>query len=131
VSAGDRRPVLIYDGHCRLCAREATRLARWVGGRVRLESYRDPGVVAHYPGLTPAMCEQGLQLVLPDGRIVSGAEAAAATLRLRTPLGWLYYLPGLRQVADAIYRVIVRNRFRLGGTTCAGDECRLHQPSRD
>ena len=133
MSAGDARPVLIYDGHCRLCEREATRLARWVGGRVGLESYRDPGVIARYPGLTLEMCEQGLQLVMPDGRIVSGAEAAAAALRLRpplAPLAWLYYLPGVRQLADAVYRVIVRNRFRLGGTACTGDECRLHRPDR-
>jgi predicted DCC family thiol-disulfide oxidoreductase YuxK len=130
VSGGARRPVLIYDGHCRLCTREATRLARWVGGRVGLESYRDPAVIARHPGLTPELCEQGLQLVMPDGRIVSGAEAAAATLRLRAPLAplaWLYYLPGVRQLANVIYRAIVRNRFRLGGATCAGEECRLHR----
>ena len=36
----------------------------------------------------------------------------------------------LRQLADAVYRVIVRNRFRLGGTTCTGDECRVHRPGR-
>src|SRR5688500_18459675 len=49
----DSRPVLVYDGRCRFCTREAARLARWAGGRVRLASFREPGVLARYPGLTP------------------------------------------------------------------------------
>ena len=134
MSAQNALPVLIYDGHCRFCVREAERLARWVGERVRLESFRDPGVIARHPGLTPELCDRGMQLVRPDGRIVSGAEAGAHLLRLRpalAPLGWLYYVPGIRQLADAIYGVIARNRFRLGGTACSGEECRVHHTDRE
>src|ERR671937_501408 len=117
----DPRPVLIYDGRCGFCRREATRLGRWVAGRVRLESFRDPGVIERHPGLTAEACEAALQLVEPDGRIRSGAEAIAHTLRLQpalAPLGWLYHVPFLRWGFDLGYRLVARNRFRLRGEEC-------------
>ena len=123
-------PVLIYDGRCRFCVREANRLARWVRGRVRLESFRDPGVIERYPGLTEELCEQALQLVEPDGRIRSGAGAVAHTLRLHpwiAPLTWIYDLPLLRSTFDLGYRTVARNRFRLGGEVCTDATCGVHQ----
>jgi len=99
-------------------------------GRVRLESFRDPGVIARHPGLTAEACEQALQLVGSDGRIWSGAAAIARALRLRpalAPLGWLYAVPGVRQLLDAGYALVARNRFRLPGEACADDACRLHR----
>jgi predicted DCC family thiol-disulfide oxidoreductase YuxK len=126
----DRRPALVYDGRCRFCVDQATRLAGWLGGRVRLESFRDPGVVASHPGLTEAACDQALHLIEADGTIHRGADAVARALRLRpalAPVGWLYYLPGVRQLADAAYAVVARNRFRLRGDACSDDACRLHE----
>lgn len=127
-AARSGRPAVIFDGDCAFCIAQATRLQRWLGGRVRLESFRDPGVIERYPGLTAAACEQALQLVETDGRISSGAEAVARSLRLRpglAPLARLYYLPGIRQLANWGYAVVARNRFRLRGNACEG-ACRLH-----
>lgn len=127
----DARPVLLYDGHCRFCLAQGERLARWTGGRIRLVSFRDPGVLARYPSLTPEACDAAMQLVLPEGRIAAGMEAAARALALRrplAPLAALYFVPGIRQIADALYRVLARNRFRLGGKVCTEETCRLHEP---
>jgi predicted DCC family thiol-disulfide oxidoreductase YuxK len=127
----DTRPVLLYDGHCRFCIAQGERLQRWTGGRIQLVSFREPGVLARYPALTAAACEQAMQLVLPDGRIAAGAEAAARALALRrplAPLAALYFVPGVRQLADAAYRVVARNRFRLGGKVCTEQTCGLHEP---
>jgi predicted DCC family thiol-disulfide oxidoreductase YuxK len=129
--ADDPRPVLIYDGHCRFCIQQASRLERWVNGGVRMESFRDPGVIERYPGLTLQQCDQALQLVEPNGRIHSGAEAIATAFRLRpvlAPIGWLYYLPVVRQIADWGYRLVARNRFSLQGDVCTDDACRQHRP---
>jgi predicted DCC family thiol-disulfide oxidoreductase YuxK len=127
--SAEPRPVLVYDGRCRFCVGQVTRLARWVDGRVRFESFRDPGVVARYPGLTREACEGAVHLVEPGGRVTSGAEAILRALAVRPPLRpvvWLYRLPGLRQLLDAGYRAIARNRFRLQGETCTDEVCRLH-----
>ena len=125
----DARPTLVYDGHCRFCVAQAERLSHLVLGRVRLESFRDPGVLARH-GLTEASCDAAIQLVEPEGTITSGAAAIARTLRLRpllAPLGWLYDVPGLGRLLETIYGVVARNRFRLGGTSCADGTCRLHR----
>lgn len=123
------RPVLVYDGRCRFCVAQARRLDRWLGGRVRIESFRDPGVLAKYPGLSEERCEEALQLVFPDGRIAGGAEAVSRALRLSpllAPAGWLYEIGPLRRALDAGYALVARNRFRLGGEVCEDAECRLH-----
>jgi predicted DCC family thiol-disulfide oxidoreductase YuxK len=128
--AADSYPVIVYDGRCRFCVQQATRLARWAGGRVRLESFREPGVLARHPGLTAEACEAAVQLIERDGRVRSGAAAVARALELRpelAPFGWLYRVPLLRQLLDAAYRVVARNRFRIAGETCAEDACRLRE----
>lgn len=128
--AEDLRPVLIYDGRCRFCTEQVSWLERLVNGAVRMQSFRDPGVLVRYPGLTRAQCAQALQLVAPGGHVFSGAEAIATVLRLRpllAPVGWLYYLPGFRQVADWGYHLVAGNRFAWQGDVCAQDVCRQHQ----
>jgi len=123
------KPVLIYDGRCRFCVRSAEQVRTLVGDRVRYESFRDPGVLARHPQLTEAQCETGAQLVMPDGRVASGFAAVAQALATRPGLrfvAWLHSVPGLHQVIDALYRAVVRNRFRLMGEVCADDACRLH-----
>src|SRR5262245_57615353 len=81
--AEDSRPVLIYDGRCRFCTEQVSWLERVVNGAVRMQSFRDPGVLARHPGLTRAQCAQAIQLVEPSGHVSSGVEAIAAVLRLR------------------------------------------------
>jgi predicted DCC family thiol-disulfide oxidoreductase YuxK len=59
-------------------------------------------------------------LITPQGQVYGGAEAINVVLRpiwwLR-PLTYLYYLPGLRQLQDAVYCWVARNRGRLPGIT--------------
>jgi predicted DCC family thiol-disulfide oxidoreductase YuxK len=124
------RPIVVFDGACRFCVTQAQRLARLVGERVRLESFREPGVLERHPQLTRAACERAIQLVEPDGTVRSGADAVVHALALRaglTPLRWLYRVPVLRQLVDLSYGLVARNRFRLRGEVCADDACRLHE----
>ncbi|MCP3105323.1 DUF393 domain-containing protein [Myxococcus sp. K15C18031901] len=121
--------VLLYDGHCRVCLGAAREFKKWLGGEeARLCSFRDEGVLDAFPGLAAERCERAMQLVLADGRVVEGAEAIVHALG-RHPLGRLlslYYLPGVRQLSDALYGVVARYRFRLAGRQCSGGACSLH-----
>jgi predicted DCC family thiol-disulfide oxidoreductase YuxK len=126
-----RPAVVLYDGACRFCVASSARLLRWAkpGALVR-EDFRAPGVLDRFPGVTAKACERAMQLVLPDGRVFAGAEAIARALVTRPVLGLparLYFVPGLRQLADFLYRFVARNRFRIAGraTTCEGGACRL------
>jgi len=122
---------VLYDGACRFCVASSDRLLRLARpGALDRESFRDAGVLDRFPGVTAEACEAAMQLVLPDGRVFAGAEAVARALLTRPVLGLparLYFVPGLRQLADAVYRLVARNRFRIAGrtTTCDGGACRL------
>jgi predicted DCC family thiol-disulfide oxidoreductase YuxK len=54
----------------------------------------------------------------------------AVALRPIGRVAYLYYLPGLRQLLDWIYRRVARNRYKLMGTTCPDGTCALHIPPR-
>ena len=123
------KPALVYDGDCPFCRREAARLVRWSGADIELESFRTAGIIERHPGLNAPACEEAIQLVLPDGQIFGGAHAIARLLRQRpllAPISWLYFLPGVRQLADGAYRIVARNRFRLRGAPCPTDACHRH-----
>jgi predicted DCC family thiol-disulfide oxidoreductase YuxK len=115
--------LLLYDGDCAFCRREAARLVRWLPeGAVAARSFREPGALQALPDLDAARCQKALQLVRADGRVFSGAEGLVQALRHRR-LGLaarLYYLPPLRQLVDAGYALVARNRHRLAGQACAG-----------
>lgn len=114
-------PVILYDSRCGFCTRQVGLLRRLNGGRGRAMSPHEPGVLERFPGLTLDACMSEIKLVLPYGRIFGGAEAVARALMLRPAwraVGWFYFVPGLRQLCDSLYRAIAARRFAFGGPTC-------------
>jgi predicted DCC family thiol-disulfide oxidoreductase YuxK len=127
------RAVVLYDGHCRFCTRSAGRLVRVVGAtRLETRSFQVTGVLDAFPGLTHEECMTALHLVELDGQVWAGAAGIARALALRPvvrPFGQAYFLPGMHQVADAVYRLTARNRYRIPGRAddCDPDgTCHLH-----
>lgn len=124
---------VLYDGTCGFCTRQA-RLAQRLGGgpkRVALLSTSIPGVLEQRLGLTRESTNR--QMFVEEqatGQRYGGAAAVARLLRevpIVGPLGRLYYLPGLKQLADALYRLVARNRHRisrlLGWQPLPDDSC--------
>ena len=118
---------LLYDGTCRFCVAQARRLKRFVGAGVQAESLYAEGVRVRFPKLPPVGPDGKvgeIKFVDDQGRLSGGAEAIARALMTgRMPLSWgarLYFVPGVRQLANAIYRTIARRRYRLSGTC---DDC--------
>lgn len=120
-------PVLIYDGDCGFC----TRAAEWARVRtpdVTVTPWQWADLAAL--GLTIERCRAAVQWIdeagKEPGRAYAGAAAVAGWLTHRG--GWgarlarLYPLPGMRQLADAGYRLVAQYRHRLPGGTPA---CRL------
>jgi predicted DCC family thiol-disulfide oxidoreductase YuxK len=131
-----RRGVVLYDGHCRLCAGSARCLASLARpGAVEMRDFQAAGVLDAYPQVSREECMRALQLVAEDGRVFSGAEAVARVLATRPLAGAaarLYFVPGIRQAADAAYGFVARNRYRFLGRNdaCEGDACALHRVER-
>jgi predicted DCC family thiol-disulfide oxidoreductase YuxK len=132
------KSVVLYDGDCRFCTVQSRHLAALARpGAVEMVNFQAPGALDRFPGLTHAACMTAMHLVTPDGRVYKGFEAAVRAVATRPVLGWfayLYYLPGLRQLCDAVYRFIAARRYRIMGRTggCDGGTCALHvQTDRD
>ena len=113
-----RRAVLLYDADCPLCRASAMWLMRLALSRGTLEILpcRAPSRPARFPQISEAACLTAMQLVLPDGRVVAGADAVPELLRRIRGLGWLatlFALPGMRPLARLVYGWIARNRMKI------------------
>ena len=110
--------VLIYDGECAMCRASALWLMRLALSRGALEIVpcRSEPHRTRFPQVSDEACTTAMQLVLPDGRVLAGADAAPELLRRIRGLGWLaagFALPGIRPLARRFYRWVARNRMRL------------------
>ena len=114
------RAVLIYDGECSMCRASALWLLRRAeaGGAQDLEILPclSPVRRQRFPSMTDEACMEAMQLVLPDGRVLAGAEAAPEILRRIPRWRWvatLFDLPRARPFARRVYAWIARNRMRI------------------
>lgn len=112
--------VLIYDAECPLCRASALWLLRRAmnaGAReLELLPCRSPLRQARFPQVSEEACLRAMQLVLPDGRVLSGADAVPEILARVPRWRWvaaLLALPGARPLARRVYGWIARNRLRL------------------
>ena len=120
MNPGPSRPpaVLIYDGDCPMCRASAMWIMRRALSRGELEILpcRSETRRARYPDISEEACLTAMQLVLPDGRVLAGGDAAPEILRRVRGWGWvasLFSLPGARPIARRVYAWIARNRMRI------------------
>jgi predicted DCC family thiol-disulfide oxidoreductase YuxK len=118
VSEPAARAVLIYDAECPMCRASAMWLMRLAlsRGEIEILPCRSSVRVARFPQITEAACLTAMQLVLPDGRVLAGADAVPELLCRLRGLGWLavvFALPGMRPLARVVYAWIARNRMRI------------------
>jgi predicted DCC family thiol-disulfide oxidoreductase YuxK len=120
-------PTLLYDGTCRFCTAQAQRLRRFGRGNVNVESAYAPGVRERFPMVPQDGIMGEIKLVDADGRVLGGAAAIARTLQLGGglfgALAGLYRIWPVRPIADAGYRLIARNRYRIAGK-CDDGKCK-------
>ncbi len=82
-------PTLIYDGECGLCRDAVDLLRRWDREQVlRFVPFQDGAAAARFGIALPALAA-AMHLVLPDGRVLAGADAAPELLRLLPGKRWL------------------------------------------
>jgi len=112
---------LIYDGDCAMCRASALWIMRRALSRGALEILpcRSRVRAERFPQVPETGCLTAMQLVLPDGRVLSGADAVPELLRRIRGWGWaagVFAVPGLRPLARRAYAWIARNRMRISCT---------------
>ena len=110
--------VLIYDAECPMCRAAALWLMRLALSQHELQILpcRSPLRAERFPAIAEDACMSAMQLALPDGRVLAGADAVPELLRRIRGLGWLesvFALPGMRPIARRVYGWIARNRMRI------------------
>lgn len=116
--------LLIYDGDCGFCYKSAKLIQRLTA--VTIEPWQGIPEQMAALGLTDEDGMTQVWYVDKSGKLTGGAEAANAVMRQKwwfAPFSYLYYLPLMRQLQDAGYRWVARNRYQLPGGTpqCAVD----------
>ena len=108
------RPLVIFDGDCRFCRYWVERWRAQTGGAVDYAPLQSEVLRERFPELSQDCLNQSMHLIMPDGQVLFGAEAAMRALATR----WigrasvLAYerLPGFAPVSEAAYRLVARNR---------------------
>lgn len=108
------RYTVVYDGECGICRRSVERLRAWdAEGRLRFLPFQAPGVMDRYPGIPERAFREAVQVIAPDGRRWSGADAVETALeqtRGGRRLAWVFKLPFARPIARRVYRWVARHR---------------------
>jgi predicted DCC family thiol-disulfide oxidoreductase YuxK len=123
-STGLGRPyTLVYDGQCRICNPLADVVRRWDRKqRIEVVPSQARGLMARFPWIPREAYGKAIQLVGPGGATWQGAAAIEHLLGILPRgrlLSWLFHIPGVRVLADRIYRWVARNRYRMG----CGEHC--------
>ena len=110
------RATLIYDGACGFCRQAVAVVSEWDREhRITLIPFQDQTRVAAFRIPLPALAA-AMHLVLPDGRVMAGADAAPHLLRLLPGKEWLasvFALPGVLPLARRVYAWVARQRHCL------------------
>jgi predicted DCC family thiol-disulfide oxidoreductase YuxK len=125
------KPVVLYDGRCRLCTAGADRIRTHDSeGALEVVSLHEPHVRARFPGIRLQDVLAEMHFVRPDGTMAKGHEAVREVLRVIPRYRWLslfWMLPGFQFVADKAYKWVARNRYRWNRKVhCDGDVCSMH-----
>ena len=118
--------VLIYDGDCGMCRASALWLMRRAlsSGNLEILPCRSGERQKRFPQVSEDSCLTAMQLVLPDARVLSGADAVPELLRRIRGWGWLarvFALPGVRPLSRRVYAWMAQNRMKLSCAIRAGN----------
>lgn len=123
--------LLVYDGNCVFCRRQAERLRWWdCQDRLAYLSIHDPIVAENYPDLKHERLLEEMCLIDQQGNRYWGAEAFRRLTVVLRRLWWaapIMHFPGMMLLAKPVYAWVSRNRYLIAGRAddCENGACSL------
>ncbi len=106
------KPLLIYDGDCGFCRRWIARWQSLTGDRVEYAPFQE--VASEFPEIPKEQFETSVQLIEPNEKVSSGAEAVFRTLAYVPGKQWTLWMyekiPGAAAISEWSYRLVARHR---------------------
>jgi lipase maturation factor 1 len=117
VASPPSKPLLVYDGDCHFCKRWIARWQRKTGDAISYVPFQDESVAARFPEIPREDYEHAVRLILPDGTVCGGAQAAFRSLAEAGQERWLYRLyhdfPFFADLAELLYEEVAMHRSFL------------------
>jgi len=114
VTSPPARPVVIYDGDCNFCKLWIRRWQQTTGDRVEYIPFQDASIASRFPELRRDQLETSVHLVLSDGMVISGAEAAFRALAENPDADWFHdwyrHSRVFADISEKAYGLVARNR---------------------
>ena len=105
-------PLVLYDGNCSFCRIWIQYWNQLTGDRLDYATSQE--AAERVPQIPAENFGQSVQLVMPEGEVISGARAVFTTLTFAPGMAWLLWLyehvPGFAAVSEAAYRMIAGHR---------------------
>jgi predicted DCC family thiol-disulfide oxidoreductase YuxK len=115
VASPPAKPLVLYDGDCGFCK---FWIHRWRGltvGSVEYLTSQEALASERFPEIPREQLDQAVQLIMPDGRVLAGAEAVFQVLAFAPHRDWLLHLhqafPLFADTTESAYRFVARNRM--------------------
>lgn len=109
------KPTLLYDNDCGFCLKAVEGWQKATGDNIVYESYQQ--ALGRFPKIREEDCRQGVQLILPDGHVISSAHAVLKIFDLAGNSHWPHWayehLPLFGRLAEALYSWVSHHRMSL------------------
>ncbi len=103
---------LFYDGRCPLCTKEMERLAPLKDQQLQLADIHTLAPDPHLPDTDTLL--RTLHLRMPDGRLLTGADANVAAWQYTRLGAWFRWMrwPVISSLVDRLYDAWARRRYK-------------------
>lgn len=136
---------VVYDGHCNLCLASVARLKELKTNAdlhfVQIQQMEAAGEEQKLvPGIRQMKHEElyeKIHVADENGQLFAGADGIIRILRTVKGLRWLsalYRIPGMKRLADRMYRFVANRRYEWFGSTeqsCSDSGCEWPQGGKE
>jgi lipase maturation factor 1 len=108
------KPLMVYDGDCNFCGIWIRRWRQLTGDAVDYQPSQNLEIATSFPEIPSEEFKSSVQLIEPDGKVFSGAEAVFRTLAKNPNYQWALHFyessPSVSKFSERAYQFVAGHR---------------------